>query len=467
MQKNKFAIALTIASFIAIAIAPLASASSVPTPAGVKVTTDFHTATVSWTKVSKTKVSGITVTATAGSEKHTKNLSNTNTSYKFTNLMANTLYIFKVVNLNKKVSSTAITIRTKTKKPLEYNSIFFGTPTDMLIGDPDQDLMAIPNGGVVTFTTTTPATCEIVNDTALHAKAIGDCTVVASDAGDSTYSAAPAETRTLTISAPISSLNKTMLWSDEFNGSGAPDSTNWGITTGDGCGTSAGCGWGNGEAESYAACALNQTSGSMVITASTPTGDSSCKSNKTWTSGKFTTYGKVNFTYGYFEARLKMPEGGGTWPAFWTLGSNISTVSWPLCGEIDIMEFSGNNPNRSTSALHYANSDGNHDYKSGGYQNSDPLANNYHIYGMLWLPNQIKYTIDNHVVLTVNRTDTGLTRWPFGPNAKNVDPQMYLIFNLAMGGGYGGSIDAGLNKAQFSIDYVRYYSVDGIGKITN
>lgn len=467
MHKIKFVIALAIASFISLNLAPLAEAASVPAPVGVKVTTDFHSATVSWTKANRTKVSTISITAVTGSVKRVKSLPSTVTSYKFTNLMANTYYTFKVVNLNKYSSSFASTIRIKTKKPLEYNSIFFGTPTDMLIGDPDQDLMAIPNGGVVTFSTTTPATCEIVNDTALHAKAIGDCTVVASDSGDGTYSAAPDETRTLTISAPISSLSKTLLWSDEFNGTGAPASASWGITTGDGCNSSAGCGWGNGEAESYAACALNQSAGSMVITASTPSGDSSCKSNKTWTSGKFTTYGKVNFTYGYFEAKLKMPSGGGTWPAFWTLGSNISTVSWPLCGEIDIMEFSGNNPTKSTSALHYANSDGNHEYKSGAYMNATDLSEDYHIYGMLWLPNQIKYTIDNHVVLTVNRTDTGLTKWPFGPNSQNVDPKMYLIFNLAMGGGYGGSIDAGLNKAQFSIDYVRYYSVDGIGKITN
>ena len=467
MLKNQLTVAIASATLLVLGIAPAALAKATPAPSGVSVSTDFHSATVTWKKVDKTKVSSIVLVASTGSTKISKTLANTASSYTFKNLLANTLYTFKLTNLSKSVASTTFTIKSKTKKPLEYNSIFLGQPLDMLVGDPDQDLFALPNGGVVAFTSNTPTTCTIVNDTQLHAKAIGDCTITASDPGDDTYAKAPDEVRTLTISAPVSALNKTLLWSDEFNGTGAPDSASWSPTLGDGCGTAAGCGWGNGESESYAACALNQTGGSMIITASTTAGDSQCKSNKSWTSGKFTSYGKVNFTYGYFEAKLKMPEGGGTWPAFWTLGSNINSTPWPNCGEIDIMEYSGNNPNQTTGALHYANSSNVHDYKSGAYQNADPLSDAYHTYGLLWLPNQITYTIDNHIVLTVTKSDTGLARWPFGPNSSNVDPKMYLIFNLAMGGGYGGQIESGLNKAQFAIDYVRYYSVDGIGKISN
>jgi len=466
MQKNKLAVALAIASLMTLSLAQVASASAVPTPTNVKITTNSNSATVSWAKVSSAKVSSVALTATTGSTKIVRTAKNTATSYKFTGLLANTNYTFKVTNLNKKLSSSTVSIRVKTKNVLAYNSIFFGQPQDMLIGDPDLELFALPNGGPITFVVTTPTRCEIMNDTFLHALAIGSCTVVAKDPGDSTYAKAADESRTLTISAPIGSLNKTLLWSDEFNGTGGPSLTNWNPTIGDGCGTSAGCGWGNGEAESYAECALNQTGGSMVITASTTKGDAICKSNKSWTSGKFTSYGKVDFTYGYFEAKLKMPEGGGTWPAFWTLGSNIASTPWPNCGEIDIMEYSGNNPYQSTSALHYANSNNDHEYKSGSYQNNSELFNDYHTYGLLWLPNQITYTIDNHIVLIVNKSDTGLTKWPFGTNNK-IDPKAYLIFNLAMGGGYGGQIDPGLTKAEYSIDYVRYYSVDGIGKVTN
>jgi len=203
----------------------------------------------------------------------------------------------------------------------------------------------------------------------------------------------------------------------------------------------------------------------MTITATTPTGNANCRSNKTWTSGKFTSYGKRNFTYGYFEARMKLPSGGGAWPAFWLLGSNISTVPWPNCGEIDIMEYTGNVPNRTTSAVHYANSGGAHEYKSNGYYNTAALSDDYHVYAVLWLPTEMTFTIDGKQVLKVTKSDTGLTRWPFGPNAQNVDPKMYLIFNLAMGGNYGGAIQSGLTKAEFNIDYVRYYKVSGYGKL--
>jgi beta-glucanase (GH16 family) len=262
--------------------------------------------------------------------------------------------------------------------------------------------------------------------------------------------------------------DKQLLWSDEFNstvGTG-PTSSNWSPDLGDGCNTAAGCGWGNGESQSYAACANKQDgNGSMIITSSTVAGDPSCTSNKAWTSGKFTSYGKKHFSYGYFEARLKMPTGGGTWPAFWTLGTNINTVSWPLCGELDIMEFAGNSPFVNTSAVHYRNPSGNHEYKMGALNNSVALSQGFHNYGMLWLPNEVKFYIDDRLVVTVKKSDTGLTYWPFGPNAAGVNPKMYIISNLAMGGSYGGGIQPGYNKAAFTIDYVRYYSTGGYGSV--
>ena len=261
-------------------------------------------------------------------------------------------------------------------------------------------------------------------------------------------------------------ITKTLLWSDEFNdaaGTG-PNSAYWTPDLGDGCNNPAGCGWGNNEAQAYAACANKQDgNGSMLITASTSAGDATCTSNKTWTSGKFTSFGKKHFSYGYFEARLKMPTGGGTWPAFWTLGSNINTVSWPSCGELDIMEFAGNNPFVNTSAAHYKDVNGNHDYKMGALNNSVGLAQGYHNYGMLWTPTEVTMYIDDRQVFNVKKSDTGLTNWPFGPNAQGVAPKMYVIFNLAMGGSYGGGIANNFNKASFSIDYFRYYSANGYG----
>ena len=260
--------------------------------------------------------------------------------------------------------------------------------------------------------------------------------------------------------------NKTLLFSDEFNGAAgtAPDSSIWTPDLGNGCNNPAGCGWGNGESQAYASCANKADgSGSMIITASTTAGDSTCTSSNAWTSGKITSYGKKSFTYGYFEARLKMPTGGGTWPAFWALGTNINTVSWPECGELDIVEYAGNNPNVSTGAFHYKNAQGNHDYKMGALNSGVNLSQAYHTYGMLWLPTEITLFIDDRQVAKVTKSDTGLNYWPFGPNAAGVNPKMYIIFNLAMGGSYGGGIANGLNKAQFSIDYFRYYSANGYG----
>jgi beta-glucanase (GH16 family) len=261
-------------------------------------------------------------------------------------------------------------------------------------------------------------------------------------------------------------ITKSLLWSDEFNGAAgsAPNSANWTPDVGDGCDNPAGCGWGNGESQAYASCANKADgAGSMIITASKTAGDATCTSSNAWTSGKFTSYGKKSFTYGYFEARLKMPAGGGTWPAFWALGTNINTVSWPECGELDIVEYAGNNPNVSTGAFHYKTAQGNHDYKMGALNSGVNLSQAYHTYGMLWLPNEVTMFIDDRQVAKVTKSDTGLNYWPFGPNAAGVNPKMYIIFNLAMGGSYGGGIQNGLTKAQFSIDYFRYYSANGYG----
>ena len=438
------------------------------TPVGnLQVTTGVTTAKLTWTKFAAGKVSSVQVMSQTGTKKVTKTLAATASFYTFTNLDSFKTYSFKVTGYKGTKIIASSTVSAKTKKILLYNSIFFGQPKDMNIGDDNQLLFALPNGGEITFTTTTPTVCQIVDTSYLKAISVGDCVIVASDPGDENYAAAPNETRTISISAPISSLNPTLLWSDEFNqtaGSG-PNIGDWTITRGDGCGTAAGCGWGNSEKESYADCALKQDGSAMIITASTTAGDPNCTSNKSWTSGKFISKGKREFTYGYFEARAKMPQGDGAWPAFWLLGSNIDDVAWPRCGEIDIMEYTGSVPLRSTSAAHYANNIGLHNYKSGATTAATEFYNDYHTYGLLWLPSELTFYVDNKVSFKVTKNDTGLTYWPFGPNADKQDPKMYLIFNLAMGGNYGGTIGSGLTKAQFSIDYVRYYSVNGYGKV--
>lgn len=468
MKSTKRAISTLLLAALAIGVIGTSATATTPVPKASKVSvvTTTKTAKLAWAAFAKGKVTGIKVVAAAGASKITKTIPAKSTSYTFTNLKTKTSYTFSVYGLIGSRASSATSVKASTKVVLYYNSIFLGQPEDMAVGEADQELFALPNGGVTAFSTTTPSVCSIVNDSFIKALAMGTCIVVASNPGDSQYAAAADEIRTLTVTVPISSMEKTLLWSDEFSGAAGsgPSPSNWVIETGDGCNVAPGCGWGNNESQSYAACAIKQNgSGIMTITASNPTGDPSCRSNKTWTSGKFTTFGKNHFTYGYFEARLKMPSGGGTWPAFWTLGSNINTVPWPRSGELDIMEYAGNSPSKSTSAAHYANAGGAHEYKSGAKTLTTPLADDFHTYAMLWLSNEVTFFVDDKPSFVLKKSDTGLTYWPFGPNANGVNPRMYLILNLAMGGNYGGQISGGYSKATFDIDYVRYYSVSGIG----
>lgn len=467
MKTKKPFIALLCAVALVLNISINAQAVTVPKATNFKVLTTTTTAKLTWTKFATGKISSIRVQAAYGSTKKLKTLSASATTHTFTGLTANRTYTFSIVGVKGSSSSATVSVRTATKRNLMFNSIFFGQPSDMSLGDPDQELFALPNGGQMSFRTTTPTKCEIVDGNYLRALAFGECIVIASNPGDSYYQAAVDEIRYVSISAPIGQLNKTLLWSDEFNdavGSG-PNTNDWTIDLGDGCNKAPGCGWGNNESQAYAACALKQDGSSMIISATTPAGDANCKTNRNWTSGKFITKDKRSFTYGYFESRMKMPAGGGAWPAFWLLGANIDTVPWPRSGEIDIMEYTGNVPNRTTSAVHYANTFGSHDYKSGAYINSAELSDEFHTYGLLWLPNELTFFFDGKQIFRLSKADTGLSRWPFGPNAQGVDPKMYIIFNLAMGGNYGGSIQSGLTKSQLSIDYVRYYNIDGYGKL--
>ena len=467
MKKTKPLFALLCAVALLLGVSFNAQAVTVPKASVLKVVTSFTTAKLTWSKFASGKVSSIRVQAQYGSSKKIKTLAASATTYTFTGLVSNRSYIFSVVGVKGSSVSAATSVKISTKRMKEFNSIFFGQPSDMMIGDPDQELLALPMGGEMIFSTTTPTKCQIVDNNYLRALSIGDCVVVANNPGDDYYQAAVEEVRTITISAPLGELNKTLLWSDEFNdaaGAG-PNTTDWTIDLGDGCNKAPGCGWGNNESQSYAACAFKQNGEAMVITASTPAGDATCTSNRNWTSGKMISKDKRSFSYGYFESRMKMPSGGGAWPAFWLLGSNIDTVPWPRSGEIDIMEYTGNVPNRTTSAVHYANTVMAHEYKSGAYNNSQELAAAYHTYGLLWLPNELTFYFDGREIFRLNKSETGLTRWPFGPNTQGVAPKMYLIYNLAMGGNYGGSIQSGLTKSQFSIDYVRYYNVDGYGAV--
>ena len=281
------------------------------------------------------------------------------------------------------------------------------------------------------------------------------------------YDLAPSPSATPTPSMSL-------LWQDDFSGSSGsgPNSSFWTADLQDGCNIG-NCGWGNGEQEWYTSAAnkLNGAS-NLVITANklnSATAPDCYYGKCNWSSGKITTYGKVNFTYGYLEARIKNPTGGGTWPAFWMLGQDIASRPWPLCGEIDIMEGVGNSPYTNWGTAHWANN-APWDHIQGPGMNTTTLpvklSDDYHTYGMLWTATSLTWYIDGVARYSLTKSFAPNSLWPFGPKSDGTAPKFYAIFNLAIGGSLGGNVDPNLTTASMSIDYVKYYSVNGQGEVS-
>ena len=226
-----------------------------------------------------------------------------------------------------------------------------------------------------------------------------------------------------------------MLWSDEFNVDGAPDSSKWGYDLGAG-------GWGNNEAQYYTNRPENVIVQNGVLKIKTLK-ESYGGSN--YTSARILTKGKFSFKYGKIEIRAKLPKGGGTWPAFWMLGNNIDGVNWPACGEIDILEEIGNNLNVNHSSLHSPG-------RSGATPDTATIivpnsTEGFHVYSADWTADSIKFYVDNQLFYTF----TNASNFPFNQN-------FFLILNCAIGGNFGGVIDPNFTSSSFDIDYVRVYN---------
>jgi hypothetical protein len=225
-----------------------------------------------------------------------------------------------------------------------------------------------------------------------------------------------------------------LVWSEEFNVDGAPGSTKWGYDLGAG-------GWGNNELQYYTSRPENAVilNGVLKITAIKEP-----YSGSAYTSARLLTKDKFSFKYGKVEVRAKIPAGGGTWPAIWMLGSNINTVSWPGCGEIDIMEHVGNNLNKIYATLHHpGHSGGNGD---GSTVMIPDATTAFHNYIMEWSASTIKFYVDTQLFYTFNNNAS----LPFNQN-------FFLILNIAMGGNFGGVIDPAFANATMEVDYVRVY----------
>lgn len=229
----------------------------------------------------------------------------------------------------------------------------------------------------------------------------------------------------------------TLVWADEFNTDGPPCSKNWTYDVGTGSG-----GWGNNEAQYYTNLQKNVTAkdGILKITAIKES-----YQGRSYTSARIKTQTLFNFKYGKVEVKAKLPAGGGTWPAIWMLGSNFSSAAgWPACGEIDIMEHVGNDPNTIISALHYpGNSAGNAVVQRTTITNATSV---FHVYAMEWNSAQIKFFVDGNLF----HTFTNNASIPYNQN-------FFLLLNVAMGGTLGGNIPTNFNCSTMEIDYVRVY----------
>ncbi|HEY4618425.1 MAG TPA: glycoside hydrolase family 16 protein [Flavobacterium sp.] len=235
---------------------------------------------------------------------------------------------------------------------------------------------------------------------------------------------------------------KELVMQDEFDTDGAPNSAIWGYDLGTGAD-----GWGNNELQFYTNRTENVKveNGYLLITAKKES-----YSGSSYTSARLTTKGLFEQAYGRFEARIRLPYGQGIWPAFWLLGANIDEVGWPKCGEIDIMEYRGQEPTKVLGTVHGPGYFGATSISKSYSLVNDRFDTDFHIFGIEWGPEYINYYVDD--VLYNQITPASVNgEWVF-------DHPFYIIINLAVGGNFVGAPNSGTVFPQtMLVDYVRVY----------
>lgn len=239
-----------------------------------------------------------------------------------------------------------------------------------------------------------------------------------------------------------------VVWSDEFDGTGIPDTDKWTFDIGN-------WGWGNNELQYYTDGRpenARQENGNLIIEARKN------DMGQQWTSARLTTRGKVTFLYGKIEFRAKVPYNKGNWAAGWTLGdSYVDEISWPYCGEIDILESVGFEVNDETGdgiahcTVHTPAYYFKINNQISSTKNISNISGEFHTYAVEWTPTEVKGFVDGEEYYLYDKT-ANEKEWPFN------QPQN-IILNLAMGGGWGGAegMDETMTSQKFLIDYVRVY----------
>jgi beta-glucanase (GH16 family) len=247
-----------------------------------------------------------------------------------------------------------------------------------------------------------------------------------------------------------------LTWSDEFDGPAGspPDPDTWGYDLGDGSDRGL-VGWGNQERQWYTDDPANVAldgNGALVITVRAAGEDAPtcwygpCE----YTSARLTTKDRLSVTHGRVEARIRVPEGFGIWPAFWMLGDTLDTAGWPAAGEIDVMEHVGRQPTLVHGTLHgpgYSGSSG----PTGTIDLGAPVADEAHTVAIEWGPGTIAWSVDGVEYHRVSAADVAPSPWVF-------DRPFHLLLNVAVGGAFGGPVDPALELPQeMIVEYVRVY----------
>lgn len=243
-------------------------------------------------------------------------------------------------------------------------------------------------------------------------------------------------------STPSSYDGMELMWSDEFDGD-ALNTDNWKFEIGRGNN-----GWGNNELQYYREENTTVEDGFLVIEAKEEN-----YNGADYTSSRLITQGKQSLRFGRIDIRAVLPEGQGLWPALWMLGTKINAVGWPACGEIDIMELVGNQPDRVHGTVHYGNNPSTRqlDGASRALSSGAKFSEEFHVFSLIWENDKIQWLMDDVVYHEFTREEVGGFPYPFNDN-------FFVIFNVAVGGDWPGSPNSSTVFPQrMIVDYIRYF----------
>ncbi len=234
----------------------------------------------------------------------------------------------------------------------------------------------------------------------------------------------------------------TKIWAEEFDGPNI-NMDNWTHRLGN-------HGWGNNELQNYTASSDNSyiTDGKLIIEAIKENSNGS-----NYSSARMVTEGKFEFAFGRVDIRAKLPEGQGVWPALWMLGDNFGTDGWPSCGEIDIMELVGHQPNIVHGTVHWGIDVANHRQKgsSKALSGGEKYSEKFHVFSIIWELNKIQFFVDDVHYFTITPNDMQGQPYPF-------NHEFFFIMNIAVGGNWPGSPDASTQfPQQMIVDYIRVF----------